>query len=73
MINTMAKDDINYEELAFDMECPTCEVYSNFFYRGKQTFPAHVAEQLGMPTDIHLWSCSNCFSTISHVDLGIEL
>lgn len=69
----MAEKETNYEELAFDIDCPTCEEHAVFYYRGKQTFPEHVAKQLDLPTEIHLWSCGNCSSTISHVDLGIEL
>ncbi len=72
-MNTMANEEINYDELAFEMECPTCERHTNFVYRGQQTFPDHVAEQLSLPSVIHLWSCISCHSTISHVDLGIDL
>jgi hypothetical protein len=73
MMPTMTEEQTNNDELAFDLECPTCEQYVTFAYLGKQTFPEAVAEKLGLPSDIHLWSCSHCHSTISHVDLGIEL
>jgi Zn finger protein HypA/HybF involved in hydrogenase expression len=73
MMPTMTNEHTNYDELAFDLECPTCEERATFIYRGKQIFPEVVAKKLGLPTDIHLWSCSHCHSTISHIDLGIEL
>lgn len=72
-MNIMAKEHTDYDELAFEIECPTCEEHTTFVYRGKQTFPEQVAAQLELPSVIHLWSCSNCYSTISHVDLGIDL
>ena len=55
------------------MVCTSCEQEATFQYRGDQTFPQAVADQLGLPAVIHLWSCGHCHSTISHVDLGIEL
>ncbi len=73
MMPIMTEEQTDYDDLTFDLECPTCETHAIFVYIGKQTFPEAVAEKLGLPTDIHLWRCSNCLSTISHVDLGIEL
>jgi len=73
MMPIMTEEQTNYDELAFDSDCPTCETHAIFDYVGKQSFPEAVAAKLGLPTDIHLWSCGNCHSTISHVDLGIDL
>ena len=73
MMPPMTNERSNDDDLTFDLECPTCEEYTTFIYCGKQSFPEAVAEKLGLPTAIHLWSCSHCHSTISHVDLGIEL
>ena len=73
MMPIMTLEPIEQDELAFDIKCPTCEQHANFNYRGTQTFPDVVAEKLGLPAEIHLWSCDHCHTTISHVDLGIEL
>lgn len=73
MTMTMTNEQTDYDDLQFEIECPTCETLAVFHYVGVQTFPEAVAEQLGFPTEIHLWRCGNCHSTISHVDLGIEL
>jgi hypothetical protein len=73
MMPTMTHDQTNNDDLAFDLQCPTCDEHATFAYLGKQTFPEAVAEKLGLPANIHLWSCRYCHSTISHVDLGIEL
>lgn len=73
MMNPMTNETTVYDELILDMECPTCEAHVVFHYRGQQNFPEVVASQLGLPSVIHLWSCDHCYSTISHVDLGIEL
>lgn len=73
MMQTMTNEQTDYDELHFEADCPTCEAHSTFEYRGKQVFPQEVADKLGYPTVIHLWSCNNCSTTISHVDLGIEL
>lgn len=73
MMDMMAKEQTDYDELEFDMVCTSCQDRATFVYRGKQTFPQAVADQLGLPAVIHLWSCGSCHSTISHVDLGIEL
>lgn len=73
MMDMMTKEQADYEDLHFEMVCTSCEQAATFQYRGDQTFPQAVADQLGLPAVIHLWSCGHCHSTISHVDLGIEL
>jgi len=74
MMQIMPKEQTHDDDdLHFEADCPTCETHAVFEYRGKQVFPVEVAEKLGYPNEIHLWSCSNCHTTISHVDLGIEL
>lgn len=73
MMPIMTDEPTQQDELHFEAGCPTCETDSIFEYRGTQTFPDVVAEKLGLPAVIHLWSCGNCHTTISHVDLGIEL
>lgn len=49
--------------------CPSCQKSGDFTYLGKQEYPAAVAEKVGVPAVSHLWTCSNCLSTINEVDL----
>lgn len=49
--------------------CPSCERYSVFSFTGTQHFPAEVAEKTGLPATIHLYTCTRCKTSVSHVSL----
>ena len=49
--------------------CPSCGHHGRFTYNGEQHWPKEIADKLGMPADIKLWSCNHCGSTISEIDL----
>jgi hypothetical protein len=49
--------------------CPSCGNYTTFTLLGVQRYPEYVAAKLGLPTEINLWTCGVCKSTISEVDL----
>ncbi len=49
--------------------CPTCMSSVEFILLGEQTWPAEVAEKLGLPATITLWSCPHCLTTVSEPDL----
>ncbi len=49
--------------------CPTCNHSGEFSLLGVQKWPPQVAEKLGLPSEIPLWSCPNCQTTISDPDL----
>jgi hypothetical protein len=49
--------------------CPTCMSSVEFILLGEQTWPADIAEKLGLPPIITLWSCSHCLTTVSEPDL----
>jgi hypothetical protein len=40
-----------------------------FTFLGEQTWPPEVAEKLGLPAIITLWSCPHCLTTVSEPDL----
>jgi len=49
--------------------CPTCNHSGEFELLGVQKWPPQVAEKLGLPSEIPLWSCPHCLTTISDPDL----
>ncbi len=49
--------------------CPTCMSSVEFILLGEQKWPAEVAEKLGLPATITLWSCPHCLTTVSEPDL----
>jgi hypothetical protein len=49
--------------------CPTCKRSGEFDYLGEQRWPPQVAQRLGLPSVINLWSCPHCATTVSEPDL----
>jgi hypothetical protein len=49
--------------------CPSCGQYASFDYLGEQHWPMRVAEALGCSPVNHLWTCRDCQTTISEVDI----
>jgi len=56
-------------QLSFLDYCPSCGMHSRFVYCGTQQFPRRVAALAGLPSEVHLYNCTHCGSTISHVNL----
>ena len=52
-----------------EAHCPSCGHVSHFTYNGAQHWPKEIAEKVGMPEVVHLWSCGHCGSTISETEL----
>lgn len=65
-------DETAHTHTSFFTDCPSCKTYARFTYQGEQKFPQAVADKLGLPAIIQLWSCGACHSTLSHIDLGVE-
>jgi hypothetical protein len=49
--------------------CPTCKRSGEFDFLGEQRWPPQVAQRLGLPAVIALWSCPHCATTVSEPDL----
>jgi hypothetical protein len=49
--------------------CPTCNYNGEFELLGEQHWPPEVAQRLGLPAVIKLWSCPHCMTTVSEPDL----
>jgi hypothetical protein len=49
--------------------CPTCNYNGEFELLGEQRWPEEIAQRLGVPAVIRLWSCPHCLTTISEPDL----
>lgn len=49
--------------------CPTCHQTGQFQMSGKQEWPRAVADAHGLPTEITLWSCPHCHTTLCEMDL----
>ncbi len=49
--------------------CPTCRRSGRFQACGKQQWPHAVADAHGLATEIALWSCPHCHTTICEMDL----
>ncbi len=45
--------------------CPTCGQFATFTFLGEQRWPPRVAEAMGFTEVMHLWTCSECLTTIS--------
>lgn len=68
MIPTMTQHPALSTE-PFIVECPSCHQRASFSYKGQQVFPEKVAQKAGLPSIIHLWHCSECQTTLSHMEL----
>jgi hypothetical protein len=53
--------------------CPSCNHSGDFALLGVQRVPLEVAQKLGLPTSIVLWSCPHCHTTVSEPDLIVPL
>lgn len=49
--------------------CPTCAHKVHFQWIGSQDWPPEVARAAGLPPRVHLYRCSHCQTTLSHVQL----
>ena len=52
--------------------CPTCGDHSEFVLCGVQEWPARVAEAVGLPTTMSVWSCQSCETTLLEPNLHFE-
>jgi hypothetical protein len=50
-------------------ECPSCGYRGSFKHIGSQVWPEEVAAHLGVPSQIELYQCENCLTTISEPSL----
>jgi len=49
--------------------CPSCGFSGTFPFLGDQTWPPAIAEKLGFPARLALWTCPMCHTTISDPNL----
>ncbi len=49
--------------------CPTCGCGGEFELLGEQNWPPEIAQKLGLPATIRLWSCPCCMTTVSEPEL----
>ena len=54
----------------FEADCPSCHHHATFTFIGQQKFPEKVAQKIGLPSVIFLWHCSECQTTLSHIELS---
>lgn len=57
------------EQNHIQAQCPSCQQHALFERVGTQQWPAAVAEATGLPQVVVLFTCSECRSTVAHVDL----
>jgi hypothetical protein len=49
--------------------CPSCRHQGYFAWLGDQRWPEAVAQRLGVPSVVSLWSCPHCSTTVSELAL----
>jgi hypothetical protein len=72
-IQRQAHFDCPTEPAPMCAHCPNCDKSTVFSYCGAQRFPREAARRAGLPTTLHLWNCTRCHSTISHLELQRDL
>lgn len=50
--------------------CPTCQQPADFHLLGTQKWPPAVTERFNLPSEIGLYRCEACHTTISEIDLA---
>jgi hypothetical protein len=52
-----------------ESQCPSCGKFGSFKHIGSQNWPEEIAANLGVPSQIELYQCEHCLTTISSPSL----
>lgn len=53
--------------------CPSCGQTAQFIKIGVQKWPQYIVLARGLPSEMSLWTCQSCYTTLCETTLGAEV